>query len=264
MSARLKGVSIVVTRPAHQAEPLCRRLDEEGAEVVRFPVMEIAEPRDKNTLFAIIDTLADFDLAIFISPNAVNRAISLINSRVEFPPHLLIAAVGQGSARALEKSGRPVDIFPVQSFNSEALLALPELSRVEHKKVVIFRGEGGRELLADTLRQRGAVVVYAECYRRIIPQFEIAPLLSHWERGEAHVIIVTSNDGLQNLYDMIPSPDRCHLLKTPLVVISQRMCALSAKLGFIHAPIVAESASDEALVNAVITWRSDQLRSTIS
>jgi len=264
MSAKLEGVSIVVTRPAHQAEGLCRRLAREGAEVIRFPVMEIAEPQDKTHLIALIDSLADFDLAIFISPNAVNRAIPLIDSRVEFPPDLLVAAVGQGSARALEKIGRPADIFPDQSFNSEALLALPELCEVEHKKIVIFRGEGGRELLANTLKERGAEVVYAECYRRIIPQFEISLLLNHWERDEIHIILVTSNEGLQNLYEMVAGPGRNNLLHTRLVVISQRMYALATKLGFTQAPIVAETASDEALVDAAMTWRSDQLGSTIS
>ncbi len=263
MSARLEGVNVVVTRPAHQAEALCQRLEEQGAGLIRFPVLEIAEPRDKNTLFGLIDRLADFDLAIFISPNAVNRAIPLIKSRTGFPQHLVVAAVGRGSARALEKSGRPADIFPEQSFNSEALLALPELHAVKGKRIVIFRGEGGRELLADTLRERGAEVVYAECYRRIIPQIDILPLLKHWQRDEVHIIIVTSNDGLQNLYDMVGRQGQPYLIKTPLLVISERMCALSKKLGFTHTPIVAESASDEALLNAVLTWHGDQQTSTI-
>ena len=127
MNARLEGVNVVVTRPAHQAEALCQLLEAQGAGTVRFPVMEIVEPQDKNTLLGIIDRLADFDLAIFISPNAVNCAIPLIKSRTGFPQHLLVAAVGRGSARALEKAGRPADIFPQQFFNSEALLALPEL-----------------------------------------------------------------------------------------------------------------------------------------
>ena len=117
--------------------------------------------------------------------------------------------------------------------------------------------------MANTLRDRGAEVVYAECYRRIIPQIDSSPLLKHWQRDEVHIIIVTSNDGLQNLYDMVGSQGQPYLINTPLVVISERMCALSSKLGFTHTPIVAKSASDEALLNAVLTWHGDQQTSTI-
>ncbi len=264
MSARLKGINVVVTRPAHQAEALCERLAAEGAGVIRFPVLEITEPKDKNAFYAIIDNLADFDLGIFISPNAVNRALPQILSRGGFPQHLLIAAVGRGSTRALDKFDKTADIFPESAFNSEALLALPELQAVRSKKIVIFKGEGGRELLANTLKDRGAEVVNAECYRRIKPQIDVSPLLKHWQQDEVHLIIVTSNDGLQNLHDMVGSQGYSYLRQTPLVVISERMCEFSKTLKFDHTPIVADSASDEALFNAVITWHSEAQRSTIS
>ncbi len=255
----LAGVGVVVTRPAHQAEELCTLLAGEGACVIRFPVLEIVAPDDIGVLNDIIDRLESFDIAIFISPNAVNRAVNCIQARRAIPRNLRLAAVGRGSARALARLGLRADIYPATRFNSEALLELEPMRQVAGKRIVIFRGEGGRELLAETLRQRGAEVEYAEVYRRVKPKSDVAALLRHWARGDVDVVTVTSNDGLRNLYDMVGQLGRQWLQQTPLVVVSERARRLAAELGFKHAPVVAPEASDEAIVRAVKEWRMAQV-----
>jgi uroporphyrinogen-III synthase len=171
------------------------------------------------------------------------------------PAHLKLATVGKGSARELERLGFRVDILPAGKFNSEALLEVPDLQEVAGKRIVIFRGEGGRELLAETLKERGALVEYAEVYRRAQPQSDVSELLRHWARGEIGAVIVTSNEGLRNLFDMVGKLGRQWLRNTQLVVVSERTAELARELGLKHPAIVAEQASDEALVQALRRWR---------
>lgn len=250
----LQGVGVLVTRPAHQSERLCGLIEAEGGQPVCFPVLEILDPQDSSPFLAIIERLDQFDIAIFISANAVTKAMNGILARRGLPAHLRLATVGKGSARELERLGFQVDICPAGKFNSEALLDLPDLQEVAGKRIVIFRGEGGRELLADTLKERGALVEYAEVYRRAQPQSDMSDLLRRWARGEIAVVIVTSNEGLRNLFDMVGKLGQQWLRNTQLVVVSERTAQLAHELGVKHPPLVAEQASDEALVQAIRRW----------
>lgn len=250
----LSGVGVLVTRPAHQAEPLCQLIEEAGGKPVRFPAMEIVAAEHSDALKALVRQLSDFDIAIFISPNAVQKAVNLVRSYGEFPASLRIAAVGRGSARALEKQGLKVDIFPATRFDSEALLAMDEMRDVSAKRIIIFRGEGGREMLAETLKARGAKVEYAEVYQRVMPEADATHLMRAWAHGDIHIVTVTSSESLRNLYDMLGQLGRRWLQQTPLVVVSERTAELAKELGFKKYPIVAERASDDAIVDAVRQW----------
>lgn len=192
----LTGKRILITRPAEQAAPLATLIQQAGGEAVVFPAIEIAEPANLPALKSVIARLLQFDRAIFISPTAVARAFHYLD---HWPAGLSVAAIGAGSARALQRAGVQNILVPEQGQDSEALLALPEMQQVNGLRIVIFRGEGGRELLADVLRERGAQVEYAECYRRIKPQADIAPLLSQ----HLDAIVVTSREGLQNLRELL-------------------------------------------------------------
>ena len=256
--APLAGLGVLVTRPAHQATPLCERIESYGGKSIQFPVLEIVDPQDLGPMQAIIAQLDSFDIAVFISPNAVQRALNLIRKTRSWPVHIAVAAVGKASAKTLTKLGLDTQMFPSSKFNSEALLEMPQMQDVGGKKIVIFRGEGGRELLAETLKERGAEVHYAECYRRSKPQGDVSQLMRAWARGEINIITVTSNEGLSNLYDMLGQLGRNWLQKTPLVVISERGQALAMELGFKSDIIVAQQASDEAIVDAIINWRKQQ------
>lgn len=254
----LAGVRVLVTRPRDQAENLARLIEARGGEVFRFPVIEIAEPQDPRALLAIIDRLKDFALAIFISPNAVKHAMNLIRARGGLPSGLRVACVGSGSARELRHFGIDKVIVPPERFDSEALLELPELQQVAGKRIVIFRGDGGRELLGDTLRARGAEIEYAECYRRLRPDTDATPLMHRWARGEVDIVSVTSVDGLRNLFDMLGKDGQPWLIRTPVVVVSERMAQVCRELGFTTGPRVAVTAGDEAILEAIQAWRDGQ------
>ena len=148
MTKPLTGIDILVTRPAHQAGALAEKIRAAGGEPVLFPVLEILDIADPRPLLELIGRLDEFDLAIFISPNAVNKAMSLIQANRAIPSGLKFAAVGQGTVAALQKFGVRSVIAPTKRFDSEALLEMAELKEVAGKRVVIFRGDGGRQLLA--------------------------------------------------------------------------------------------------------------------
>jgi len=242
----LAGRGIVVTRPAHQAQPLAALIRAAGGNPILFPVLEILDAGDLKPLNELIDRLDDFDLAIFISPNAVNKAMNLITARRALPPGLKVAAIGRGSIRELRHFGVTDALVPPARFDSEALLELPALKDVAGKHVVIFRGDGGRELLGDTLTARGARVEYAECYRRGKPDLDTAPLMKAWARNELHAITVTSSEGLRNLFDMIGKLGQTWLRKTPLFAPHPRIAATARELGL--AVVIETGPGDEGLI----------------
>lgn len=252
----LTGLGIVVTRPAHQAEKLCGRIESAQGLVIRFPVLEILDPLDSGPLIDLIDHLESFDFAIFISPNAVHKVLNLVKARRDWPSNVKIAAIGAKSGQVIERAGLHVAIRPDRRFNSEALLEAPPFQDVTNQRVVIFRGDGGREILGDTLRARGAEVVYANAYRRAKPHTDNGKLLYHWSRGEVSAIMVTSTEGLHNLYDMVGKLGQMWLRKTPLILGSERIAETASELGHQLPSIIARDPSDEAMFDALIHWAS--------
>ncbi len=252
MNGALNGKGILVTRAPHQATALTALILAAQGRPVAFPVLEILDAADLAPLYAIIDTLDDFDMAIFISPNAVNKAMNLIKARRELPARLKIAAIGQGSRRELKHFGLTDIIAPTQRFDSEALLAMPELQALQDKRIIIFRGDGGREVLADELVRRGAHTVYAECYRRGRPQASAGALLRQWSRGEIDAVTITSAEGLRNLYEMVGKLGRQWLKTTPIFVTHPHILAVVQELGLKNG--VLTEPGDDGLVAGMKDW----------
>ncbi len=252
----LDGYTIAVTRPQHQAGNLCRLIEAEGGIALRFPVIDI-QPVHGPSLQSLLQHLHDYQLAIFVSANAVHHAYAALGDQ-GLPDALQRAAVGQATARALAEHGQPAHIQSPPPYNSEALLGMPELQSMKGKRVIIFRGVGGRSLLADTLGARGARVDYAEVYRRVAGSNEPKQLYQAWDAGKLDMIVVTSNEGLQNLIDRVDEQHRRKLLETALIVISERNAARARELGFKRPALVAHAASDAALFEAAKRYTQEQ------
>ncbi|MBX3651125.1 MAG: uroporphyrinogen-III synthase [Burkholderiales bacterium] len=246
----LAGRGIVVTRPAAQAGPLAGMIRAAGGLPILFPVLEILDTGDLAPLLEVVDRLDHFDLAIFISPNAVLRAMNQVAARRPWPAGLRAAAIGKGSVRELKRFGITDVIAPARAFDSEGLLALPEMQRVAGWRVVIFRGDGGRELLGDTLAARGASVEYVECYRRARPRADAAPLLRAWARNEVDAVTVTSSEGLRNLFEMVGRLGQSWLKRTPLLAPHPRITAAARELGCGN--VIETAPGDEGLMDALL------------
>ena len=242
----LAGLGVLVTRPQAQAEGLCRLIEAAGGRVILFPVMLIEPAKDLDTPRRGL--AGPLDLLIFTSRNAVDHALPLLpGGRLPRGPRL--AAVGKATAAALAAAGRAPDLVPEDRYDSEALLALPALREVKGWRVVIVRGEGGRPLLGETLQARGAQVVFAEVYRRVLPERDPADLLERW-REEVQLVTATSGEVLRNLWEILGEAGRERLLNTPLVVVSERTRQEAEQWGFVRVEL-AERADDLALVQAL-------------
>ena len=251
----LAGLGVVVTRPAHQAGNLAELIERAGGRVILFPTLEIFDAQDMGSLTGVIDRLEQFDLAIFISPNAVNKAMNRIRAKRTWPQGLRCAAVGKGSAKELARFGCEEVLVPQGRFDSEALLALPELQDVAGKRVVIFRGEDGRELLGDELIRRGAELTMVECYRRGKPVGgDVGQLLRQWVRGEIDAITVTSGESMRNLFDLVGKLGQQWLKKTPVFVFHENIAEVARELGVEQ--VYVTPAGDEGLLSGLIEWRN--------
>lgn len=248
----LGGRGVLVTRAAHQSAGLCRLIEQHGGRAVAFPAVEIAPPAEPGTASGLLRQ--PWDVAIFISPNAVAFAGRLLGD--ERLPAARLGAVGQATAEALAQAGYPVDLIPEGRYDSEGLLALPALQHMEGRSVLIVRGEGGRPLLGDSLRARGAKVGYAEVYRRLRPEADNAPLIGRWSE-QIDLVTVTSGELLDNLVGMLGEAGWPLLRSTPLLVISERMRDAAEQRGF-DCVLQAAGADDAALMDAICGWAGQQ------
>ena len=244
----LAGRTIVVTRPLAQAMPLAEAIASEGGLPLVFPLLDISPALDPQPLADAVAQLADYSIAIFISPNAVEHAVPAMLAQGVWPSGLMPAAVGQGTLRALAAHGVTGCIAPTERFDSEALLALPELAaeRVAGRRIAIFRGDGGRELLGDTLRQRGATVDPVTCYCRSGPLHGVAPLLDAWRLGRLDALTISSSEGLRHLVALLDPEGLDFLRQTPLFVPHQRIAENARLLGLDR--IILTEAADAGIL----------------
>lgn len=251
MRSGLSGRHIAVTRPAAQAASLCEAIAARGGVPVRFPVLGIGAVDDTTALDAIADRLDDVDLAFFVSPNAVQHALTAILPRRSWPARTVVATVGKGSERALAEFGFAAVVAPASGFDSEAVLDLPEFQpeAVDGKLVVIFRGDGGRDLLGVTLRERGARVEYVTCYRRFRPAGDPTPLLELARRGALDAITLTSSEGVGSLVAMVGAEGLETLRSVPVFAPHPRIAAHARAAGFLS--VVETPPGDEGLMQAL-------------
>lgn len=243
----LNEVRVLVTRPVEQAVNLANLVKQHGGEPVLFPLLQIEPIEPAEAGKALFDKLGHDDLLIFVSANAVRCAQQYFVNKA--PASLSIAAIGRGTANELARLGVKAGLVPGKSQDSEALLAMPELKNVKGRHVVIVRGEGGREKLAETLRARGAEVDYAEVYRRVAPDVRISSYIS---TDKVDVITITSGEALTNLAEMAKQQDQSWLFEKPLVVIHDRIAQRAMQLGFNKPVQVTSEVSDTAILNCLL------------
>ncbi len=253
----LAGLRVLVTRARHQSAGLVTLIEQHGGTAIRFPVIEILPARDPRAARAALDSLDDFALVIFVSPNAVEHGLAILDTARMLGTRAAFAAVGESTAAALAQAGLASVLRPADGASSEALLALPELGEkaVAGSRILIVRGEGGRQLLGDTLSKRGARVTYAEVYRRAAPEMNGGGLGSGGRSGGIDTIVITSLAGIENLFAMLGEGAAGWLKEAGYVVVSERLAAHARALGIKEQPVIAAGADDGSLLEALHRWR---------
>lgn len=241
----LKSLNIVVTRPRDQAIGLSQSITKLGGNAILFPLLEIAPAADSSELNTLKQHLSTYDLLIFISPNAVKYGMDALGN---IPNTVRVATVGQSSAQALRDLGIADVIAPTDRFDSESLLALPALQNVAGWKVAILRGNGGRELLGDTLKARGALVGYVTCYERSKPTLDADSVL----QADPHAVNVTSSEALGNLWQGLTQTDQTRFASLPLFVPHARIAELARQQGWEN--VILTEAGDDGLLAALVAW----------
>ena len=251
MKPKLTGIGIVITRPVDQAKKLAELIRNSGGTPILFPLIEITPLSDYSQFEAVISEISDYDWAIFISSNAVQNGMPRLlkqTAKQGIPTKLKFAAIGPVTASELQGFGVANVLVPRDRFDSESLLALPEMTNVKGKKVMIFRGVGGRDVLAETLKKRGAQVTFAECYQRINPQTDCNLLAQLYSEKKLHGIVVTSSEAMRHLLDLAGDAD--WLKHVTLFVNHARIAELPLQLGL--KVIVADAPGDEKMLEKLL------------
>jgi uroporphyrinogen-III synthase len=244
----LAGIGIAITRPSDQAKKLTQLIKAAGGHVIPFPLIEISPLDNYSDFKHVIADIAAYDWIIFISSNAVQNGMPRLLTQT-LPSHLKFAAIGPVTAKELQEFGIQEVLIPKSRFDSESLLSLPEMHDMQGKKVMIVRGIGGREVLADTLKSRGASVTFAECYQRINPQSNVDVLTQAWLNQQLHAIVVTSSEAMRHLLDL--ARDTTWLKHITICVNHARIAEQPLAMG-LHVSI-ADAPGDDAMLNLLLS-----------
>ena len=243
----LSGAGIIVTRPARQAAGLARQLAVLGATPIIFPAIVILPPDDRAPLDRAHAALESYDIAIFVSANAAEYGVPPRT----WPSQVAVFAPGPGTAAALVAAGVPDVKIPDTSFDTEGLLALPDLDRLVGLRILIFRGSGGREDLGNALRMRGATIEYVNCYERAPPRAGADGLMEVLRKSRAHALTLTSSEGLDNLCALLDPESRLLLQRLPSFVPHPRIAEHARRLGF---DAISTDGADAGLIAGLLEW----------
>lgn len=248
----LSGLGIAITRPTGQAKKLTQLITSAGGTIITYPLIEIVALDDYTVFEHVITDITGYDWIIFISSNAVQNGMPRIlknkTTSLGIPKHLKFAAIGPITAQNLNNFGVDKVLIPEGRFDSESLLSLAEMQDMQGKKVMIVRGIGGRDVLGNALTSRGALVRFAECYRRINPQTNCDVLAQAYAKQQLHAIVVTSSEAMRHLLDLASETE--WLKHVTLCVNHARVAELPLQMRL--KVKVADAPGDEAMLNNIV------------
>lgn len=242
-----------MTRPEGTGDELTHACQAANIDVIQLPLMDIVPYEDSGVAARLVMDLDHYSHVIFISGNAVRYGMGLIE---QYWPQLPIGiqwlAIGEATAKAL--SEYDVDVVSAGGvMNSEALLALPELQAGEQlQRVLIMRGVGGREHLADSLSERGAKVDYCELYQRVVPDYPQGTLTHLLDNLGVNCWLASSLETLNNGLALSRTDKREDVLQMPVIVPSQRVASAAREAGC-QCIVMADNAGCEAVMAALLT-----------
>ncbi|MCL9685797.1 uroporphyrinogen-III synthase [Legionella maioricensis] len=221
MRRTLNGLRVLNTRPQNQAQALSKSITDAGGIAIECPTIEIRAT--SNSWLGSLPPLSDVNQAIFVSANAVHHCFSQLKSNnIHWPTQIKVIAIGHGTAKALHELHIQVNDIP-EAPNSEHLLILNTLQEITNQTVLLFKGEGGRELIEEGLLQRGAKLITLDVYKRVLPQIRHQFINSLWRDDLVDIILLTSEQSIRNLFKMFNKEAHYWLQEKPCLVISDRL-----------------------------------------
>lgn len=243
----MKNSHVLVTRPETQVDHLLALLKKNGVAATHFPLLKI-ETLDNSIIEQQLRTLNDVDAIICISGHAAQFGLTKLKALSVTPaPHLQWFAMGGSTADVLRAHG-VFAVAPAQAGTSETLLALSWFAEVSHKRVMIWKGEGGREHLTQTLRSNGALVNEVELYRRVLPVYAPYALDQVLIEQTIDIIMLTSGQALTNLWQL--AVDKTRVNNISVLVPSERVAEQARALGFTQV-FCANGADDQSMIECL-------------
>ncbi|MDR0217743.1 MAG: uroporphyrinogen-III synthase [Enterobacteriaceae bacterium] len=260
-------MTILITRPAPAGEELVNRLSAIGQVAFSAPLIAIYPGTDLPLLSQKLQRLSAGDAVFLLSKNAVHYANEqLVQEGLTWPDNLSYYGIGKSTSLLFQQQTGKNILWPEQGETSEELLQLPSLQKMAHKKILLLRGNGGREMIAASLTARGGKIAYCECYSRQPVKYHSSEFTRHWQQCGIKTLVVTSGEMLQLLYNLVTGSDRPEnrateddnngidnktwLLGCRLIVVSERLANIARKLGWEDIK-VAKSADNDALMQAL-------------
>ena len=244
-----------MTRPEGSGDDLSLACAAKGIDIVQLPLMNIVPLADEGIAARQIMDLDHYSHVIFISTNAVRFAMPLIEQYwPQLPMGIQWLAIGEATANAL--LAYDIDAAIAETgMDSESLLLLDVLRVGQSgQRVLIMRGQGGREFLASALRDRGWVVDYCELYQRQVPVYPQGTLSHLLDELGINCWLASSAETLQNGLALASQEGRQELLQLPVVVPSERVEKIALHSGC-QRVVRASNAGSEAVVAALLTLK---------
>lgn len=249
-SQPLTGARVLICRPEPQASRLAGAFEAAGASTRVLPAIErVPLPETPEARQVILD-LDLYQHVIAVSPYAASQLLERIDAWwPQLPVGVHWYGVGAGTAAVMARAGLAPE-HPPTGFTSEALLQLPSLQNLEHDKVLLARGDQGRELLRQTLEQRGARVTVLPLYRRQQPTPPATVVEACLVHFRPDVIVALSGETLNNFIAL--SENSSHNYRDSLLLVPVDRVARQARTAGFKRVVCATGMTDEEIVERVI------------
>ena len=247
--ADLNNIRALVCRPEPQAQSLAEQIISQQGLAWALPMLEISPLDEDPSMRNILLNLDSYNRIIVTSKVAAEYGGELIEQYwSQLPAHTRWYAIGNATAEVLSVYSARATVAD-HGKNSEALLSLPDFESVNDEYILIIKGRGGRTMLSQTLRERGARLDFLEVYQRLRPEYPPETLVKLLESQRINVILCGSAETVTNLGYHLPE---LHRAQYPIIVPGERVRQHALALGF-REVYCADGADNQAMISTLAT-----------
>jgi len=228
---RPKKIALISSRPQGTNVQLSDDLKNSEIKLLSFPLTEIHPLNNYQIFDGVIENIKTYQHIIFISTNAVHFFLERVKKlSLQIPKNLIFSSIGPTTKLLLQKK-LSVDVHsPIKTFDSEHLLKEKIYNNVEGQKILIIRGEGGRETLKNALEEKGATVNYGECYVRKYVDIDLNQLKNDLVNYHYHFFLCSSTNSAKHFIHQLSKVDSRWLQNIKIIVNHKKIEGLLSKI----------------------------------